>query len=230
MSIRQVNDYSAANNLHCDVIEFSVCIKGVNLKFQTRVGVFSPSGIDAGTQAMLSAIEFRLDDKVLDLGCGYGVVGILAARLIGSEQVVMTDIDPGAVALARINAGLNEVAEIKIVQGDGFAAISECDFSVILSNPPYHTDFSVAKSFIEMAWSHLLTGGRLIMVTKRLDWYRNKITTVFGGVKVLPVDDYYVFLAEKRSSARVEKSKKPQQHSKKLQRKIDRKNREGRSS
>jgi len=208
----------------------TACIKGVDLQFQTLPGVFSPSGIDAGTLAMLSAVEFRPHDKVLDLGCGYGVVGILAARLIGSDRIVMSDIDPEAVALARVNAGLNGVAEIKIVQGDGFAVISECDYSVILSNPPYHTDFSVAKSFIEKAWSHLLAGGRLIMVTKRLDWYRNKITTVFGGVKVLTIDGYYVFIAEKRSLAAVEKIKKPQQHSKKLQRRINRKKRQGGSS
>ncbi|HAL74433.1 MAG TPA: methyltransferase [Clostridiales bacterium] len=208
----------------------TACIKDIDLIFQTQAGVFSPSGIDAGTLAMLSVVEFRPDDKVLDLGCGYGVVGILAARLIGADRVVMTDIDPEAVALAQINAGLNGISAMRIFQGDGFAAISDRDFSLILSNPPYHTDFSVAKAFIEQAWRHLQTGGRLIMVTKRLAWYRNKIRAVFGGVRVSPIDDYYVFSAEKRICVKPGKNAKTMQHSKKLQRKIDRKNREGSSS
>jgi 16S rRNA (guanine1207-N2)-methyltransferase len=207
----------------------TVCIKGVDLQFQTLPGVFSPSGIDAGTLAMLSAVEFQPGEKVLDLGCGYGVVGILAARLIGSDRVVLTDIDPEAVALARVNADLNGVLDIQIVQGDGFTEISDNDFTLILSNPPYHSDFSVAKAFIEKAWSHLLTGGRLVMVTKRLDWYRNKIIAVFGGVKVVSIDGYFVFLAEKRPLVKNDKKSKTMQHSKKLQRKIDRKIKEGRS-
>ena len=76
------------------VYSFDTVIKGVELRFKTEDGVFSPSGIDKGTLAMLSQVVFSPGDRVLDLGCGYGVVGILAAKLIGSEQVVMLDRDP----------------------------------------------------------------------------------------------------------------------------------------
>ena len=79
--------------------------------------------------------------------------------------------------------------------------IPECDFTLILSNPPYHADFSVAKHFIEAGFRHLAVAGRLVMVTKRLEWYRNKITSVFGGVRVEEIDGYYVFVAEKRRTA-----------------------------
>jgi len=61
-------------------------IKNIPLRFQTDAGLFSPGAVDAGTLAMLSRVDFEENDKVLDLGCGYGVVGILAARLIGHRN------------------------------------------------------------------------------------------------------------------------------------------------
>ncbi|NCU26429.1 methyltransferase, partial [Candidatus Nomurabacteria bacterium] len=74
-------------------------------------------------------------------------------------------------------------------------------YTLILSNPPYHTDFSVAKHFIEKGFNRLVLGGRMVMVTKRRDWYRNKFIAVFGGVSIREKDGYFVFAAEKRSSS-----------------------------
>src|SRR5512140_2398425 len=123
-------------------------IKGIDLVFETSPGVFSPESIDAGTLAMLSVAEFRPEDKVLDLGCGYGAVGLLAARLIGPETVVLIAHDEEAVALATRNAALNRVAAVKVLRSDGFRDLSDTGFTMILCNPPYHVDFAVPKSFI----------------------------------------------------------------------------------
>ena len=176
-------------------------IKNIPLRFQTDAGLFSPGAVDAGTLAMLSRVDFEENDKVLDLGCGYGVVGILAARLIGRENVVLCDSSKNAVEYSGINARLNQVPGLDVRLSDGLENIPECDFTLILSNPPYHADFSVAKHFIEAGFRHLAVAGRLVMVTKRLEWYRNKITSVFGGVRVEEIDGYYVFVAEKRRTA-----------------------------
>ncbi len=173
-------------------------IKGIELRFETDNEVFSPQGVDAGTLAMLSQVEFGEGDRVLDLGCGYGVVGILATKLIGSENVVMTDVSERAVELARRNAVLNGVGQVVIHQRDGFKDLTETDFTLILSNPPYHTDFAVPKEFIEKGFNRLRLGGRMVMVTKRKDWYKNKLIAIFGGVKIAEIDGYYVFTAEKR--------------------------------
>lgn len=72
-------------------------------------------------------------------------------------------------------------------QSDGLKNIPEAGFTLILSNPPYHTDFSVAKEFIEDGFCKLLVGGKMLMVTKRLDWYRNRLSAVFGGIDSLSV-------------------------------------------
>lgn len=194
-------------------------IKDIDLKFVTELSLFSPNSIDHGTLAMLSVIDFLPSDKVLDLGCGYGVVGILAGKLIGEEKVVMCDISERAVEYAKKNAALNNVPHISIRLSDGYENVEENDFTLILTNPPYHADFSVPKRFIEVGFQKLSMGGKMVMVTKRLDWYKNKLSSVFGGVKVQEMGGYYVFIAEKRSRV-IKKKKKPVKSlSKKLQRK-----------
>lgn len=97
------------------------------------------------------------------------------------------------------NAVLNGVGNINIILGDGYENVEEKDFTIILSNPPYHADFSVPKKFIELGFKKLAVGGKLVMVTKRLDWYKNKLISIFGGVKVQEINGYYVFIAEKRN-------------------------------
>ena len=144
-------------------------LNNISFQFQTNPTLFSPTAVDAGTLAMLSTTTFHLNDKVLDLGCGYGVVGILAGKQIGGQNIVMCDISETAIEYAKINAVHNQVSNLTILQSDGFQNISANDFTLILSNPPYHTDFSVAKHFIEDSLKHLTIGGRLIMGTKRLD-------------------------------------------------------------
>jgi len=193
-------------------------IKNISLIFETEPTVFSPNAVDIGTLSMLSLIDFSENDKVLDLGCGYGVVGILAAKKIGGQNVVMCDISEIAVNLAKRNAELNGVPNIDTRISNGLDNIIENDFTLILSNPPYHTDFSVAKHFIESGFKKLKIGGRMVMVTKRLEWYRNKLSSVFGGVKVQELNGYYVFIAEKRC-AYIKKKEKGNKLSKKLQRK-----------
>ena len=180
---------------------------------------FSPRGIDKGTLFMLSKVQLTEEDKVLDLGCGYGVVGIYIAKIIGGEKVVMIDISEEALALTKMNLELNGLNGVKVIKSDGLKEIPDRDFTLILSNPPYHTDFSVAKAFIEDGYKRLVLGGKMMMVTKRLAWYRNKLTSVFGGVKVFEQDGYYVFVAEKRQVQKHKETKKKQKLSKKLQRK-----------
>jgi len=167
--------------------------------FETSPDVFSPNYIDKGTLAMLSVAEFGESGKVLDLGCGYGAVGIYAAKLIGGANVLMSDIDAGSIELAIKNARLNGVGDIEAIQSDAFENIDCADFTMILSNPPYHSDFSVAKRFIEKGFNRLAIGGKMYMVTKRKEWYKNKLSAIFGGAKIEEVDGYFVFCSEKRS-------------------------------
>lgn len=197
-------------------------LNGIELDLSTTPELFSPSAPDKGTLAMLNAVEITPADKVLDLGCGCGIVGIYAAKSAGERHVTMTDVLPIAVETAKQNAIKNNVSNITVICGNAYENVTDTDYTLILSNPPYHTDFSVAKSFIEGAYSHLSLGGKIVMVTKRLDWYKNKLTSVFGGVKVTEADGYYIFTSEKRLR-KPNRTKPRNSLSKKLSRKYNRK-------
>ena len=169
------------------------------LEIETTEGLFSPRGADAGTLSMVSAVELESGQKLLDLGCGAGLVGIAAAKVLGEENVWMTDVDPAAVRCAAENVKRNGVENVHLCCGDALDAVDASGFDWILSNPPYHADFSVAKKFIEKGFNRLKLGGKLVMVVKRELWYRNKLTAIFGGVRMQEIGGYFVFTAEKRS-------------------------------
>ena len=143
------------------------------LEIETTEGLFSPRGADAGTLSMVSAVELESGQKLLDLGCGAGLVGIAAAKVLGEENVWMTDVDPAAVRCAAENAKRNGVENVHLCCGDALDAVDASGFDWILSNPPYHADFSVAKKFIEKGFNRLKLGGKLVMVVKRELWYRH---------------------------------------------------------
>jgi len=176
-------------------------IKDHALTFETHPKLFSPSQIDKGTLAMLSCINFTAEDKVLDLGCGYGVVGITAAKHVPPGNVFMSDISETALKYARRNTDRNKVDGIHIIHSNAYQNINEAGFTIIASNPPYHADFSVPKLFIEKGFNRLAIGGKFYMVTKRKDWYKNKFIAIFGGVRVHEIDGYYIFEAERRTQS-----------------------------
>jgi len=180
-------------------MEYCWKINGEELWFQTEPSLFSPKGPDAGTLAMLSHVELKGNERVLDLGCGAGIVGVWAARKVGGENVVMTDIDPLAVEMSKKNLERNGITGATVVCGPDLSAVPGKDYDLILSNPPYHTDFKVAKAFIEKGFNRLKTGGRMVLVTKRREWYKMKMIAIFGGVRIYETDGYLVFVSEKKS-------------------------------
>lgn len=148
---------------------------------------------------MLSCISFEPNDKVLDLGCGYGLIGVYAAKVIGAGCVWMADNDQTAIECAVGNRAINGVEGITVAVSDGIRDIREANFTKIICNPPYHVDFSVPKHFIEKGFNRLVLGGRMYIVTKRKTWYQNKLRSIFGGVHVREIDSYLVFEAVKKS-------------------------------
>lgn len=181
---------------------FSAEVMGESLIFYTSAECFSPNAVDRGTLAMLSVCNLSAGEKVLDLGCGYGVVGIWAAKITDPRNVFMLDVCRSAVLCARKNAVINQTGEVTILESDGFEALTETGFDVILSNPPYHADFSVAKRFIEKGFNRLRIGGRMLMVVKREKWYQNKLTAVFGGCRKYEIGGYFVFEAVRKDMCR----------------------------
>jgi len=173
-------------------------IRGNLYEMETDIGVFSKAGLDFGTRVLLETISLHSDLDVLDMGCGYGPIGIVVAKEF-SSKVTMADVNDRAVVLAQDNAKKNKVC-LTVVQSDGFANVSGV-FDVILMNPPIRTGKKVIYGLFAAAMDHLKIGGRLILVINKnqgaesaLDFLR----TLTEKVGVLgKKSGYYVISSQK---------------------------------
>lgn len=138
---------------------------GNALAFTTDAGVFSRDGLDKGTEALLNALPVPMEGRVLDLGCGWGPVGVALGKKYPALEIVMTDINQRAAELARRNLAANGV-QAQVVQGDGFAAV-EGSFDTILTNPPIRAGKAVIYALFREARARLNPGGALYIVIRK---------------------------------------------------------------
>jgi 16S rRNA (guanine1207-N2)-methyltransferase len=167
-------------------LTLEITLRGQALRFVTEAGVFSRERIDRGTRLLISEMEIGPADRVLDLGCGYGPVGVVAAKLAPQGHATLVDINERAVALARENLALNGIGNAEALAGDGYAPVGERRFDVIALNPPVRAGLPVVHWLIEGAAAHLAPGGRFYLVGRtqqgviRLE---KKMSEVFGEVE-----------------------------------------------
>ena len=160
---------------------------GHDLRFTTGAGLFSKSRIDDGTRLLIEALppDHNWRD-VLDLGCGYGPIGIAVASRWPQVRVAMADIDPAAVSAARTNAELNHLGDrCEAHLSDGTSALADRSFDAVLSHLPTHVPKSTLARLIDESANVLRPGGELIAVTASAVDLRDRISSVFGAVEVL---------------------------------------------
>ncbi len=145
--------------------ECQTVYRGHPLTFETDAGVFSRDGLDKGTALLLASLP-PLSGNVLDLGCGWGALGISAARANPGIHVTLTDINSRAVELSIKNARRNGVAA-RVLQSDGFEALYGEMFSSILTNPPIRAGKQVIYDLFKKSADHLLPGGSLYLVIRK---------------------------------------------------------------
>ena len=182
----------------------TVTIRGRPFLFQTDSGVFSREGLDRGTELLLEAIDVGPCESILDLGCGYGVIGIVAAHLSEGGHVILTDVNERAAALARANLVANGTRNAEVRIGDVYAPIDDLVFDHILCNPPIRAGRVVVDRIISEAPSHLLDGGSLWLVARTrqgADTLRLRMTKAFDGADVVKRGSGYKVLRSVKSGA-----------------------------
>ncbi|AZN38436.1 class I SAM-dependent methyltransferase [Paenibacillus albus] len=169
-------------------------IRGLKLKFVTDAGVFSKTGIDYGSRVLLEALELSEQANVLDVGCGYGPIGITAAKLASSGQVTMIDINERAIGLANENAKLNGVTNAKALQSDIYESVQGRTFDTIITNPPIRAGKEVVHRIFEEGANLLAPGGAMWVVIQKKQGAPSaeaKLEAIFGNVEEVTKDKGY---------------------------------------
>ena len=195
--------YSTQPTAAHDEQTFSFSLLGSNLSFTTDSGVFSRRTIDYGSRTLLTALEQEnvLPRKILDVGCGYGPLGIALARRFPASAVTMSDVNERALALARRNAATNQVKNVTVCQSDGYTALPATDYDLIITNPPVRAGKKVVHAILTGAFDHLVPGGTLYVVLQKKQGApsaKKLMEATFGNCRVvLKQKGYYVLRSER---------------------------------
>ena len=181
-----------------DIHELKVQLLGQKMTFLTDAGVFSKKMIDYGSQVLLRSLDFHEHESILDVGCGYGTLGL---TLVKAKEVEATlvDINQRALDLARQNAERNQVLAT-IFQSNIYQNV-EGRFHHIISNPPIRAGKQIVHEVITGSYTHLLDGGDLTIVIQKKQGApsaKAKMEEVFGNCEILKKDKGYYILRSRK--------------------------------
>jgi len=178
--------------------------RGELLRFVVDAGVFSSHGLDPGTALLIENLRVGPTERVLDLGCGWGPVGVAAARSTPRGHVVLTEVNRRAARLARQNLERNRVQNAEVRVGQFFEPVGNESFDVIVTNPPYRLGREQILEMLHEAAGHLVPGGRLVLVGKGsqgIRFYQSWLESHWPGpVEVLGRGSGYRVLEARREA------------------------------
>ncbi len=181
-------------------------LRGHPFEFMTSSSVFSKKRVDSGTRLLIEAMTLPQRGDLLDLGCGYGPVGIAAATFNPNLHVTMIDVNERAAWLARENVKRNQIHNVEVRRGFLYEPVKNANFSSIVCNPPISAGMQVVKTIIKKAPEHLEQNGSFqIVVKSKIEGKRlqDELKTVFGNVNILDRKGGYRVLYSKKAKNRV---------------------------
>lgn len=181
--------------------EFDLTVRGSTFHLKSCPGVFSHDRLDDGTALLLSCLSIPRHGRVLDVGCGYGIIGLCAANL-GAAHVDMVDVNLLAVAAARENITANHIARARAFPSEVFSAVVGERYDLVVTNPPFHVgkavDYDVAHALIRLAGRVLAPDGKLVLVANRFIRYDQHLRAHFRQVGKLGESSRYQVLEAAR--------------------------------
>lgn len=176
---------------------FDYVLKGHKLRFTTDIGVFSKRGVDFGSRLLVeSFIEPEMAGNILDVGCGYGPIGLSLAKSYTQRNIHMVDVNERALELTKRNAMNNGIKNVIIYESHCYTAVKD-KFAAILSNPPIRAGKKVVHAIIEDAKEHLLENGELWIVIQKKQGApsaKEKMEQIYGNCEVVDRDKGYFIL------------------------------------
>ncbi|MEW8186596.1 MAG: methyltransferase [Candidatus Thiodiazotropha endolucinida] len=175
------------DKLRKDIV-FTEELSGERLQFHSTWGIFSPREIDEGTRLLVDRLRIAPTDDCLDLGCGYGPIGLYMARRALQGQTLMVDKDFMAVNYSNDNAERNRLTNAKAILSNAFDHIdSSLRFNVIASNIPAKVGKEMLSLILHDARQRLKPGGKLYIVTINglRQYMKRNLNEIFGNYEKL---------------------------------------------
>ncbi|MHC5228191.1 class I SAM-dependent methyltransferase [Enterococcus sp. LJL99] len=190
--------YSENPMLDHKLEEWSFELRGKKFQFLTDSGVFSRNTVDFGSRVLIDAFEWESlpTGRLLDVGCGYGPIGLSLAAVTG-RTVEMIDVNQRAVALAQENAKRNQIEQVDIHPSNIYETLTEKEYAAIVSNPPIRAGKKVVHEILSGAHPLLAVGGTLTVVIQKKQGApsaEKKMLEVFGNVEIVTKDKGYYIL------------------------------------
>ena len=178
--------YSRTQKVESEPKFWDFTLRSQLFRFKTDNGVFSKKEVDFGSRLLIEAFELpNVEGSVLDVGCGYGPIGLSIAKNYPERIVHMIDVNERAIELSKANAVQNAVHNVEIYESDTLINVKEFNFAAILTNPPIRAGKKTVHDIFEQSYEHLVTGGDLWIVIQKkqgapsaLEKLKERFTTV----------------------------------------------------
>lgn len=160
--------YSRTQKVESEPKYWDFTLRNQLFRFKTDNGVFSKKEVDFGSRLLIEAFELpNVEGSVLDVGCGYGPIGLSIAKNYPERIVHMIDVNERAIELSKANAVHNAVHNVEIYESDTLINVKEFNFAAILTNPPIRAGKKTVHDIFEQSYEHLVTGGELWIVIQK---------------------------------------------------------------
>ena len=194
--------YSRTQNVESDPQTWNYQLRNLNFRFKTDNGVFSKREVDFGSKILIES--FRMPDikgDILDVGCGYGPIGLTIAKCWPDRTVYMVDVNLRALQLAQDNSVLNNIHNVQIKESDRLQAVKDREFAVILTNPPIRAGKEIVHDIYQQSYDCLVESGELWVVIQKKQGAPStieKLSILFSEVEVIEKKKgYFVIKATK---------------------------------
>lgn len=195
--------FENSTDLEHELKNFDFTLRNNNFTFTSDSGVFSRQTVDYGSRVLIEAIDFQNipQGNILDVGCGYGPIGLSLAKDQKTRQVDMTDVNLRAMNLAKENAKNNYVKNVNIFESSVYEQVTD-KYALIVSNPPIRAGKDVVSGIIAQAGDHLLENGEVWIVIQKKQGApsaKKLMKKVYGNVEVVTRDKGYYILRSKKA-------------------------------
>ncbi|WP_332696554.1 class I SAM-dependent methyltransferase [Halalkalibacter lacteus] len=194
--------YSEKPNVESDERDWTFSLRGNTFRFYSDRGVFSKKEVDFGSGLLVESFVFpSIEGNILDVGCGYGPIGLTLAKVDHSRQMHMVDVNERALLLAGRNAERNSISNITIYKSDCLESVTKTDFSAIVTNPPIRAGKKVVHAIFEQSFHHLKKDGELWVVIQKKQGAPSaieKLQSLFQEVEVVVKKKGYYIIRSKK--------------------------------